>query len=193
VRTGHGRSDGETRLLLRVPYVPPTRARSLFSLSLLHSMSLPRTRGVRPAEATSDMRALMIRVDSARPRVAVRDTTRAPSLLDGPAWASHTPSPIATFGISLQSTGVPILVCAFALPRCPSTERRDHVAWAQPPCSQRALFASHSARERSEREHRSIGDPHRPAKLVRYRPMHSRGEPLHASVSLPCLHRAFPR
>lgn len=141
----HGRSDGETRLLLRVPYVPPTRARSLFSLSLLHSMSLPRTRGVRPAEATSDM----IRVDSARPRVAVRDTTRAPSLLDGPAWASHTPSPIATFGISLQSTGVPIPACAFALPRCPSTERRDHVAWAQPPCSQRVLFASHSARERS--------------------------------------------
>lgn len=83
-------------------------------------MSLPRTRGVRPAEATSDM----IRVDSARPRVAVRDTTRAPSLLDGPAWASHTPSPIATFGISLQSTGVPIPACAFALPRCPSTERR---------------------------------------------------------------------
>jgi hypothetical protein len=145
VRTGHGRSDGETRLLLRVPYVPPTRARSLFSLSLLHSMSLPRTRGVRPAEATSDM----IRVDSARPRVAVRDTTRAPSLLDGPAWASHTPSPIATFGISLQSTGVPIPACAFALPRCPSTERRDHVAWAQPPCFQRVLFASHSARERS--------------------------------------------
>jgi hypothetical protein len=141
----HGRSDGETRLLLRVPYVPPTRARSLFSLSLLHSMSLPRTRGVRPAEATSDM----IRVDSARPRVAVRDTTRAPSLLDGPAWASHTPSPIATFGISLQSTGVPIPACAFALPRCPSTERRDHVAWAQPPCSQRVLFASHSAHERS--------------------------------------------
>ena len=124
---------------------PRARARSLFSLSLLCSMSLPRTRGVRPAEATSDM----IRVDSARPRVAVRDTTRAPSLLDGPAWTSHTPSPTATFGISLQSTGVPIPACAFALPRCPSTERRDHVACAQPPCSQRVLFASHSARERS--------------------------------------------
>ena len=142
------RTAGRTgRLVYYYEYrtYPRARARSLFSLSLLRSMSLPRTRGVRPAEATSDM----IRVDSARPRVAVRDTTRAPSLLDGPAWASHTPSPTATFGISLQSTGVPIPACAFALPRCPSTERRDHVACAQPPCSQRVLFASHSARERS--------------------------------------------
>ena len=69
----------------------------------------------------------------------------------------HTPSPDRHLA---QSTAVLVLACAVALPRCPSTERRDHVAWAHPPCSQRVLFASHSARVRSEREHRCVGDPH---------------------------------